>query len=159
MPDIIISKAAAQDFDQVYGILMHEAVNPYMNYPLLSKDEFQEIWLDIFDHLHLWKNDDTIWGLAVITKGTHRIKHIAHIDKLAINQDLNQKGLGTIFFSKIISTLEQEGFNRIELGVEIDNKRAISFYKKLGFVIEGVRKKMLNREGEFIDNYYMAKLL
>ncbi len=73
---------------------MHEAVNPFMNYPVLSKDDFQEI----------------------------------------------------------ISSLRAEGFTKIELGVEVDNKRAISFYEKFGFVIEGVRKNLLNREGEFVDN-------
>lgn len=95
-------------------------------------------------------------GLVVISTGTHRIKHIAYLDKLAINQSLEQKkGLGTIFFQEIISSLHAEGFTKIELGAEVDNKRAVSF----GFVIEGVQKNLLNREGEFVDNYYMAKML
>jgi len=88
---------------------MHENVNMFMNCPVLEKVQFQEIWLDIFSCLNLWKKDLEILGLAVITKGTYRIKHIAYIDKLAINQFLRSKGLGIIFFSKI------------ELGVEVDN--------------------------------------
>ncbi len=159
MSSIKITKAEEGDFDQVYNILMHEKVNPYMNYPILEKSDFKEIWLDIFNRLNLWKEGEKLMGLAVITKGTYRVKHIAYIDKLAINQSLNGKGLGTIFFQEIISSLANEGFIRIELGVETDNKRAISFYEKFGFEIEGVRKKLLNREGEFIDNYYMAKML
>lgn len=154
-----ITKAKEEDFDQVYNILMHEKVNPYMNYPILKKSDFREIWLNIFDRLHLWKDEENILGLSVITKGTYRIKHIAYIDKLAINQSLNKKGLGTVFFQEIISSLANEGFSKIELGVEADNDRAISFYKKFGFEVEGVRKKLLNREGNFIDNYYMAKML
>jgi ribosomal protein S18 acetylase RimI-like enzyme len=86
-----------------------------------------------------------VLGLVVISTGTHRIKHIAYLDKLAINQSL---GLGTIFFQEIISSLHAEVFTKIELGAEVNNKRAISF----GFVIEGVRKNLLNREGEFVDN-------
>ena len=139
---------------------MYEAVNPFMNYPVLSKDDFPEIWRDIFNRLHLWKDEDELLGLVVISKGTHRIKHIAYLDKLAINQSLEQrKGLGTIFFKEIISSLEAEGFNKIELSVEVDNKRTISFYEKFGFTIEGTRKKLLNRAGDFIDNYFMAKML
>jgi ribosomal protein S18 acetylase RimI-like enzyme len=156
---IELKKAEAKDFDQTYAILMSEDVNRFMNYPVLSKDDFQEIWLEIFPRLHLWKDNDEIIGLAVITKGTYRVKHIAYIDKLAISQNARGKGLGTIFFSKIINSLAQAGFIKIELGVEVDNDRAISFYKKLGFEIEGTRKKLLNREGEFIDNYFMAKML
>ncbi len=164
MQEIKIVLAQEQDFDRVYDILMHEKVNPYMNYPVLKKSGFREIWLDIFDQLHLWKKDEEILGLVVIKKGTHRIKHIAYIEKLVINQSLENKslknkGLGTIFFQKIISSLSEEGFTKIELGVEVDNKRAISFYKKFGFEIEGTRKNLLNREGKFIDNYFMAKML
>ena len=156
---ITLERATKQDFDQVHDILMHKDVNMFMNYPVLKKAEFQEIWLDIFPRLNLWKKDLEILGLAVITKGTYRIKHIAYIDKLAINQSLRSKGLGTIFFSEIIDSLKKEGFIKIELGVEVDNIRAISFYKKFGFEVEGTRKKLLNREGDFIDNYFMAKML
>ena len=154
-----ITKAEEQDFDQVHDILMHENVNPYMNYPILGKSEFKQIWHDIFNRLYLWKSEENILGLTVITKGTYRLKHIAYIDKLAINQSLAKKGLGTAFFQKIISSLMSEGFTKIELGVEVDNHRAISFYKKFGFEVEGIRKTLLNREGKFIDNYYMAKML
>lgn len=157
--NIKIEKATKQDFDGVYEILMHENVNRFMNYPLLSKTEFQPIWEEIFARLNLWKDGAKIIGLAVISKGTYRVKHIAYIDKLAINQNLNSKGLGTVFFSEIISQLASEGISKIELTVEVDNERAVAFYKKLGFEIEGVRKKLLNREGQFIDNYYMAKML
>ncbi len=156
---ITIEKAVEKDFDGVYEILMHKDVNPFMNYPILNKSDFKEIWLDIFARTNLWKDGEEIVGLAVITKGTYRVKHIAYIDKLAINQNLRRKGLGTIFFNEIITSLEKDGITKIELGVEVDNERAISFYKKFGFEIEGTRKKLLNREGEFIDNYFMAKML
>lgn len=156
---IKIEKAEEKDFDGVYEILMHKDVNPFMNYPILNKSDFKEIWLDIFARTNLWKDGEEIVGLAVITKGTYRVKHIAYIDKLAINQNLRRKGLGTIFFNEIITSLEKDGITKIELGVEVDNERAISFYKKFGFEIEGTRKKLLNREGEFIDNYFMAKML
>lgn len=156
---IKIEKATQQDYERVYDILMHPKVNPFMNYPILEKLAFKEIWLEIFDNLHLWKKGEEILGLAVINKGTHRVKHIAYINTLAVNQSLDQQGLGTVFFSEIIDQLAKENFTKIELGVEVDNTRAIGLYKKLGFEIEGVRKKLLNREGEFIDNYYMAKML
>ena len=156
---IKISAATESDFDAVYEILMHEDVNPFMNYPLLSKEQFQEIWRDIFGKLQLWKEGEEILGLVVVSKGVQRIRHVAYIEKLAINQKLAKKGWGTIFFGKILADLAAEGFSRIELGVEVDNLRAVGFYKKFGFEIEGVRKGFLNREGDFVDNYYMARVL
>ncbi|MCE3254847.1 MAG: putative N-acetyltransferase [Rickettsiaceae bacterium] len=156
---IKITKAEEQDFDGVYEILMHEDVNPFMNYPIIEKSDFQKIWSEFFSRLYVWKEEEEIFGIVAITKGTHRVKHIAYIEKLAINQSLNRKGLGTIFFSEVINSLAKEGITKIELNVETDNTRAISFYKKLGFEIEGTRKNALDREGEFIDNYSMAKIL
>ncbi len=154
-----IQKAIQADFDKVYDILMHKEVNPFMNYPILAKAEFEQIWVEIFEKIYLWKEDENILGMIAITKGTHRVKHIAYIEKLAINQSIKRKGLGTIFFDEIINQLTQENITKIELNVETDNERAINFYKKLGFEIEGIRKKALNREGDFIDNYFMAKML
>jgi len=58
---ITLERATKQDFDQVYDILMHEDVNMFMNYPVLEKVEFQEIWLDIFPRLNLWKKDLKFW--------------------------------------------------------------------------------------------------
>jgi len=157
--EVQITSAQEHDFEGVYEILMHEGVNPFMNYPVLNREEFREIWNEIATKLFLWKSSEEIIGLIVITKGTYRVKHIAYIEKLAINQNLRSRGLGTKFFGFVINSLASQGITKVELGVEVDNLAAIDFYKKLGFEIEGVRKKLLDREGVFVDNYYMAKFL
>ncbi len=57
-------------------------------------------------------------------------------------------------------TLTKDDFIKIELGVEFDNDRAISFCKKkFRFEVEGARKKLLSQEGEFIDDYFITKML
>ncbi len=48
---------------------------------------------------------------------------------------------------------------RIELGVFSDNKKAINFYKKLGFKKEGIRKKSLQRKDKLFDEIIMARLI
>lgn len=48
---------------------------------------------------------------------------------------------------------------RFELTVECHNKAAIHLVKKSGFEIEGIRKKSMCIENDFIDKYYMAKML
>lgn len=46
---------------------------------------------------------------------------------------------------------------RLELGVFIDNERAINLYKSLGFVIEGTKKHAIIRNGKYEDEHIMAR--
>jgi RimJ/RimL family protein N-acetyltransferase len=39
----------------------------------------------------------------------------------------------------------------------VHNEAAVSLYKKMGFEIEGIKKKSLNIEGKYLDEYYMGK--
>ncbi|HEU12758.1 MAG TPA: GNAT family N-acetyltransferase, partial [Euryarchaeota archaeon] len=39
------------------------------------------------------------------------------------------------------------------------NVNAIELYKKLGFEIEGIRKKQFKIEGNYVDDVLMAKFL
>jgi len=155
-----ISKAQDNDCSKIHDLLIHEKINPFMNYPVISLEEFREnVWEDFLDKTLVWRRGEDILAFVVITKGYYRIKHIAYIEIIVTNQRISEKGMGTAFFTKIMEDLAAEGCTKVELGVEVDNERAISFYKKLGFFIEGTRRAMLNRDGKFIDNYYMAKML
>ncbi|WP_308419001.1 GNAT family N-acetyltransferase [Virgibacillus oceani] len=53
----------------------------------------------------------------------------------------------------------QQGLSRLELTVVVDNEAGLALYKKAGFVIEGVKKHSLLINGDFLDEYYMGKLL
>jgi RimJ/RimL family protein N-acetyltransferase len=39
------------------------------------------------------------------------------------------------------------------------NKRAKALYEKSGFDVEGVRKNSLKVNGDFVSEFYMAKLI
>ena len=41
----------------------------------------------------------------------------------------------------------------------VHNERAIRLYKKMGFEIEGTKKHSLFVNGQYVDEYYMAKIL
>ena len=45
---------------------------------------------------------------------------------------------------------------RIGLDVYTDNGRAIHLYKNFGFEIEGTRRALSIREGEYVDTYSMT---
>jgi Acetyltransferases, including N-acetylases of ribosomal proteins len=46
---------------------------------------------------------------------------------------------------------------RLELTVMVHNERAIALYKKMGFEIEGTKKRSMRIDGQYVDEYYMAK--
>ncbi len=50
-------------------------------------------------------------------------------------------------------------FHRLELMVNVRNDRAIALYESLGFEREGVRRHGFRIAGEFVDLFYMSKLL
>ena len=52
-----------------------------------------------------------------------------------------------------------KGITRFELDVSVNNPIAINLYKKLGFVIEGERQQSYLIDGEFDNDYIMAKII
>ena len=55
------------------------------------------------------------------------------------------------------SAAEQEKILRLELTVQCRNEVALHLYQKMGFQIEGVKKNSMVVNGEFVDEYYMAR--
>jgi putative acetyltransferase len=47
---------------------------------------------------------------------------------------------------------------RIELGVFVDNHRAIRLYERFGFVLEGTHRAYALRDGVYVDSHFMARL-
>ncbi|MFD0770009.1 hypothetical protein ACFQZ1_14560 [Bacillus sp. CGMCC 1.60114] len=43
--------------------------------------------------------------------------------------------------------------------VMVHNEAGIALYKKSGFEIEGIKRHSLMIRGEFVNEYYMAKLI
>ena len=58
-------------------------------------------------------------------------------------------GIGTQLIEKVISSARQVGFRKIVVKTEVLNKRAISFYKKMG--LAEVSKTTENVEGTSVD--------
>lgn len=69
------------------------------------------------------------------------------------------RGLGTEATRLIVGYgFEQLGLHRIELEAYAHNHRALRVYEKVGFVVEGVRREVQLRGGEWADAVVMAIL-
>ncbi|WP_105975060.1 GNAT family N-acetyltransferase [Streptomyces geranii] len=69
------------------------------------------------------------------------------------------RGLGTEATRLIVGYgFERLGLHRVELQAYADNLRALRVYEKVGFVVEGVRREVQVRGGEWVDEVLMAVL-
>lgn len=69
------------------------------------------------------------------------------------------RGLGTEAVRLIVGYgFERLGLRRVELAAYGNNARALHVYEKAGFVVEGVRREVRMRDGEWTDEVLMAIL-
>lgn len=86
-----------------------------------------------------------------------RIRHSAYI-VIGIRQAFQRQGIGSKLFDKLDEWARKNQLKRLELTVEVSNTPAINLYEKQGFSIEGIKRKTMLVDGEFVDEYMMAKL-
>ncbi|MGN6304909.1 MAG: GNAT family N-acetyltransferase [Mesorhizobium sp.] len=65
-------------------------------------------------------------------------------------------GLGRRLIDAALAQAREKGFVRIMLEVRADNARAISLYRRVGFVAEGVERDAFLVDGEYHDLIMMA---
>jgi RimJ/RimL family protein N-acetyltransferase len=96
--------------------------------------------------------------LAALGGKMQRTRHSAEI-VIGILQEFTGQGIGTQLFTAMEQWARQHHLHRLELGVMTHNVAAISLYKKQGFEIEGTRRHAYVINGQYVDEYYMAKIL
>ncbi|XRP96724.1 KEOPS complex subunit Pcc1 [Methanocaldococcus sp. 16A] len=70
-------------------------------------------------------------------------REVAEIHEIFVAPDFRGKGIGTALINKAIEYAKKRGRNIVELWVGVENKKAIEFYKKLGFEEKEVVKEWL----------------
>jgi RimJ/RimL family protein N-acetyltransferase len=111
------------------------------------------------DLLLVAEDKDRLWGfLSARRGGLNRIHHSAYI-VTGICKDYRNKGIGTAFFGELDKWAAAGGIKRLELTVMCHNEAALHLYEKSGFQREGIKKNSMVVNGQFADEFYMAKLL
>lgn len=74
-------------------------------------------------------------------------------------QDNREKGIGYFATIKILKhAFNDLNLNRVELTVLESNTRAIKLYEKVGFKKEGIKRKSVYKNGQFLDMIMMSIL-
>nr|WP_309098744.1 GNAT family N-acetyltransferase [Fredinandcohnia onubensis] len=96
--------------------------------------------------------------LMAIGGNARRNKHSVYI-VVGILKDFRGKGVGVYLFEELEKWALTHKIHRLELTVVTRNVAGLALYQKMGFEIEGTKRDSLLIDGEFVDEYYMSKLL
>ena len=96
-----------------------------------------------------WKNDDIV-GCANISGMKRRMSHRANF-AISVAKSEWGSGIGSALLEKCISFAKDNEIEIINLDTRSDNIRAISLYKKFGFVKIGRMPVFSKINGEYID--------
>ena len=112
-------------------------------------------------------NDEAKTIVALINKipvGCARIHFLRgrknHIVEMVIFVDPKQqsRGIGSKLMESVLKIIKKKKIKRLELEVNVDNKKAIGLYKKFKLKKEGIKRKVSQRGNKLIDNYTLARL-
>ena len=125
-------------------------------------DELKKKIKDIFGSksiLLIAEDSENIVGFISAERGfANRIKHSAYIVIGVLNSH-SGRGIGTKLLEQIEKWAIENNIIRLELTVMTHNINGIKLYEKMGFKKEGTKVKSHIIDGEYIDEYYMAKIL
>ena len=111
------------------------------------------------DHICIALHEKRIVGYIHAERGRfQRNRHTAYV-VVGILKNYRSKGIGTALFAHLDRWAKEDHIRRLELTVECPNQAAQRLYEKSGFVVEGIRKNAMYVDGQYIDEYYMAKIL
>ena len=153
-------KAGTNDFNFIYGLYMHQQVNPFLLYELMDAENFEPIYKALIEQelLYIYSNNDQQIGMFKFISLQYRSHHIVYLGGLAIDPVFAGRGEGKKMMNEIIALAGKLGFLRIELSVAVNNEQAISLYQKAGFEKEGILRKYTHLKSKelFVDEVMMA---
>ena len=151
------------DFEAVYEIYMDETVNPFQLFEPMSRAAFRPIFNEFMaaSGFQVYEVDGRVIAAVVVRRFTHRLAHLAYLGSFGIKLAYQGQGYGTRIIRELVRDLRAEGVTRLELLVEADNGRAIAFYQKLGFEMEGTHRHYLKRatDAGYTNAHLMGLLL
>lgn len=165
--EILIRPVETKDAPAINSIRReHGVMENMLAYPSERAARMEGIIRNLDDNSHEFvavavheDGTEEIAGMAGLHVGqSPRLRHSAGIGIMVAGKFQGQ-GVGR----RLMETLLDMADNwlmlaRVELEVYTDNQKAIHLYEKMGFEIEGVRRKASVRNGVLADEYLMSRI-
>jgi RimJ/RimL family protein N-acetyltransferase len=168
--EVIVRSATKQDASAILD-LSKDVIGEEI-YQLTSGSEFkmtiedEERWVESHlanpNHIILVAEmNSKIIGMLDFSNG--RRKRIAHTGEfgMSVDKSARDQGIGSLLLVALIEwTSKNSTIEKIGLSVHSNNNRAIALYKKMGFEVEGVRKRDLKYgDGQYVDTVVMGRFV
>ncbi|MGE7916945.1 N-acetyltransferase family protein [Lysinibacillus xylanilyticus] len=164
---MFIREARIEDAEQIMVVMKNAEESNFMLFGpgerQLEAEQFTGFIENIYKNSHsalfIAEIDQTVVGYLIVQGSTpSRLSHRAYI-VVGIHSDFRGRKIGTALFGHLDNWAKEKGMHRLELTVMVNNIAGIALYKKMGFEVEGTKRHSLYVDGEYMDEYYMSKLL
>lgn len=163
--DISIRTAEQKDVEAIHAIRcmkgVRENTNSIESYRISRTEKIFESLTDN-DHFLVAEVDEEgakkiVGVIQLYINKSLRVRHSGFV-AIMVHTEYQGKGIGRKLFEKLLDIADNWiMLTRLELGVFVDNERAINLYKSLGFVIEGTKKFAAIKDGKYADEHIMAR--
>ncbi len=104
--------------------------------------------------------EDVILGYVTLVFGRHaKFRGNAYLVSVAVKASERGRGLGTLLFAEVEKYALSRGARRIEFEVFAKNTGALNLYRRIGYEVEGTKRRAVEFAGEYDDLIFMAKIL
>jgi len=165
MADIVVRDASPQD--AAASIALRKALFAETDFLLYAPNEYVTTAEELAAQLEriagsghsrslLAEVDGAQVGLlGAIGSSIPRIRHAAQL-YIGVLKGFWGRGVGRALLAEVIAWAPSAGLTRLELFVMKDNARAITFYERFGFRVEGARRRAYIINGRPVDDILMA---
>jgi ribosomal protein S18 acetylase RimI-like enzyme len=124
-----------------------------------QKKSIEKILIDKNSIFFVAETENKLVGfIAALGSNLIRNQHSVFL-VLGILEDYQGQGIATKLFNQVFDWAKKVGISRLGLTVIKGNTKAFNLYRKMGFVLEGEKVHSLKINGDFINEYYLYKLL
>lgn len=111
------------------------------------------------DYWYIAEANNTAIGAALLNRySTKRHQHVATIE-ITVDKAYHDKGIEDELMKEVLLLADKIlKLKRLEVFISSDDKEYINFYKKYDFLIEGLKKYSISKNGTLVDEFMMSRI-